>query len=216
MSTKIAVITGAGRGLGLALAKEFTKNSDWQVVGTGLSEASIDFPKAAEYKQFDASNADECAHFWKEIVTNYPDAEICLVNNAGGYIGGTVAETPSEEFEKILRMNYFPAVYMTQALVKAVERARIITVVSATALTPQANNTAYGASKSAEQYFFQALQDELDHHKFPITNIYPNAIATRGPDPKAMLPEELANFVYEQAAQNKTYYIRDVTLYSYV
>ena len=113
-------------------------------------------------------------------------------------------------------MNYFPAVYMTQALVKAVERARIITVVSATALTPQANNTAYGASKSAEQYFFQALQNELDHHKFPITNIYPNAIATRGPDPKAMLPEELAAFVYEQADVNRTYYIRDVTLYSYV
>jgi len=216
MSTKIAVITGAGRGLGLALAKEFTKNSGWQVVGTGLSEASADFPKTAKYRQFDASNADECVHFWKEIVTNYPDTEMCLVNNAGGYVGGTLAETPSEEYEKILRMNYFPAVYMTQALVKAVERARIITVVSATALTPQANNTAYGASKSAEQYFFQALQSELNHHKFPITNIYPNAIATRGPDPKAMLPEELAAFVYEQADVNRTYYIRDVTLYSYV
>lgn len=215
MSTKIAIITGAGRGLGLALTKEFTKNDTWQVIGTGLSEAPADFPKAAQYKQFDASNADECARFWKDTIAKYPNAEICLVNNAGGYVGGSLTETSPEDYENILHMNYFPAVYMTQALVKVTESARIITVVSAHALTPQANNTAYGASKAAEQYFFQTLQNELDHHKFPITNIYPNAIATRGPDPKAILPEELAAFIYEQANAAKTFYIRDVTLYSF-
>lgn len=215
MTKRVAIITGASRGLGLALAKEFS-NNDWNAVGTGLSERPGDLPENVVYQQFDASSAAECERFWHNIVANYKDAEICLINNAGGYVSGSLTETAPEDFKKQINMNYLPAVYMTQALVKSIEAARIITIVSATALTSKANTTAYGASKTAEKYFLQALQAELDDKKYRFTNIYPNSIATSGPNPKAIAPEELAVFVRDQAELNKSYYIRDVVLYSFV
>lgn len=215
MNTRIVVITGASRGLGLSLAKEFT-NNNWRVVGTGLSERPADLPDSVDYKQFDASSWEECEAFWGEVKKQYSEADIYLVNNAGGYVGGSINDTPAEGYQKQLSMNYFPALFMTKALMSVVESARIITIVSATALKPIAKNTAYGASKAAERYFLQALQEEVDSHKFQITNIYPNAIATMGPNPKAITPEELAVFVRAQAELNASYYIRDVTLYSFV
>lgn len=129
-------------------------------------------------------------------------------------MGGEIANTTPEDYAKQLKMNYFPAVYMTKSLVAAVDQARIITIVSAVALSPKAKNTAYGSSKAAEKYFLQALQSELDDNKYQLTNIYPNSIATSGPNPKAITPEELAVFVRDQAELNKSYYIRDVVLYS--
>lgn len=214
-NSRVVIVTGASRGLGLALAKEFNANG-WNVVGTGISERPADLPENVEYAQFDASGAAACEQFWQETLSKYAGYEVCLVNNAGGYVGGAVAETSPEDYETQIHMNYLPAVHMTQGLVKAVEKARIITIVSATALSPKANNSAYGASKAAEQYFLQALQAELDDKKYRLTNIYPNAIATTGPNPKAITPEELAAFVRDQAELEKSYYIRDAVLYSFV
>lgn len=213
---KIVVITGAGRGLGLEIAKAFIKNGGWSVVGTGLSERPVDLSESVEYRQFDASNAARCEQFWQEMLSNRNGAEVCLVNNAGGYTGGAITETAPEDYEKQIHMNYLPAAYMTQSLVKSVEKARIITIVSAAALSPKAKNTAYGASKAAEKYFLQSLQEELDDKKYRFTNIYPNSVATSGPDPRAITPEELAIFVRDQAELNKSYYIRDAVLYSFI
>lgn len=215
MSTQLAVVTGAARGLGLVTVKEFLKNG-WQVVGTGLGERPANFPEDARYVAFDASDFEACAMFWQETLATNPGVRVCLVNNAGGYAGGALESTAPEEYKKQLNMNYFPAVFMTKSLVAAVDEARIITIVSSVALSPKANNTAYGSSKTAEKYFLQSLQAELDDKKYRFTNIYPNSIATSGPNPKAIAPEELAVFVRNQAELNKSYYIRDVVLYSFV
>jgi len=215
MNKRLVVITGATRGLGLVTARIFLENG-WQVVGTGLGDRPADFPEGAEYASFDASDFELCTKFWQDITTRNQDAKICLVNNAGGYVGGDAVTTAPDEYTKQLNMNYFPAVYMTKALIAAVEEARIITIVSAVALSPKAKNTAYGSSKAAEKYYLQALQSELNDKKYRLTNIYPNSIATSGPNPKAITPEELAEFVHDQAELEKSYYIRDVVLYSFV
>lgn len=52
---RTAVITGASRGLGLAIAKEFAANG-WRVVGTGRSAKPAEFPQDAEYRRFDTSD----------------------------------------------------------------------------------------------------------------------------------------------------------------
>ncbi|HEU5121936.1 MAG TPA: SDR family oxidoreductase, partial [Candidatus Saccharimonadales bacterium] len=138
---------------------------------------------------------------------------ICLVNNAGGYVNGSLTETNPDDYEQQMRSCYFSSVYMTRGLALMFPKARIINIISSTALTPHKNNSAYGAAKAAQMHFFQSLQQELDLEQYQITNLYPLNIASHGPADNAMKPEDLAVFAREQAENKSTFYLRDVTVY---
>jgi NAD(P)-dependent dehydrogenase (short-subunit alcohol dehydrogenase family) len=209
---KVAVITGASRGLGHALAGEFVAH-EWQVIGTGRSEQPADLPAGVTYSQFDAGDPAACEAFWQQFHEDYPDTRVCLVNNAGGYISGSLLETTWEAYEQQMRSIYFTAAFMTRGLAASVPAARIINIISSSALAPHKNNSAYGAAKAAEMHFFQALQQEFKPSQYQITNLYPSDIATHGVDPKAIDPQDLAAFVCTMAEADKTYYLRDVTMY---
>ena len=209
--TKIAVISGASGGLGLTLAKKFASNG-WSVVGTGRSERPSEFPAEGTYEQFDAGDASACESFWKTTSEKHPDSSFCLVNNAGGYIGGSLLETTPENYEQQMRSIYFTSVYMTRGLVSVIPSARIINIISSGALAPHKNDSAYGSSKAAQMQFFQTLQLELKPEQFQITNLYPSFIASHGPNANAIAADDLAAFIVEQANSETTYYLRDVTL----
>jgi len=211
---KIAVVTGASRGLGLVTANRFASMNNWKAIGTGTSPRPEELLESVDYYQFDASDADQCRQFWQDVKMAFPGASITLINNAGSYINGSLGELEPEAFQKQMNANFFPAVYMTRTLADIVDSARIITIISATAHAPATKNSAYGASKAAEKYFFQALQKELKPSHFKMTNIYPDAIATQGVNPQAIDPEDLARFICDTAESHSTYYIRDVTLYT--
>lgn len=210
---RVVVITGASRGLGLALATDFATH-DWRVVGTGRSaQPAALLPKGVRYHQFDAADASACETFWQGVSTEYPDAEICLVNNAGGYVGGSLTQAEPHDFMQQMQSCYFAAVYMTRSLAFAFPKARIINVISASALAAHKNTSAYGAAKAAEMHFFQALQQEFKPSAYQITNLYPSDIASHGPNSAAIDVQELATFIRTQAELSGSYYLRDATLY---
>jgi len=209
---KLVVITGASRGLGLAIAKEFAANG-WLVVGTGRSDKPAEFPQGAEYRQFDASDAGACEQFWQDLRGQYTDAEVCLVNNAGAYASGGLLGTSPEDYAVQISSVYFTSVYMTRAMALAVPKARVINIISDSALAAHERNSAYGAAKAAQKHFSQSLQQEFKPSQYQITNLYPSYIATAGPDPKAMTAEDVAAFVRAQAENEASYYIKDVTIY---
>jgi len=208
----VAIITGASRGLGLTLAQAFAA-SDWQVIGTGRSKRPADFPAGASYEQFDAGSAEVCDRFWEQLHGEHLDAEICLVNNAGSYVSGSLLEARPEDYEQQMRSIYFSAVYMTKGLTSVFPKARIINIISSSALAAHTNNSAYGAAKAAEMHFFQSLQQEFKPEQYQITNLYPSDIASHGPNPNAISTEDLAYFIRELTEDNKTFYVRDVTMY---
>jgi NAD(P)-dependent dehydrogenase (short-subunit alcohol dehydrogenase family) len=211
---KVAVITGASGGLGSALAKEFAENS-WQVVGTGRSERPEDLPVPILYKQFDASDAEACETFWQWLHDEYPKAATCLVNNAGSYVAadGGLAEADPDDFERQMQSVYFTSVHMTQALVRQLPTARILNVISSSALLHEPAEVAYGSAKDAQRHFFQTLQEAYKPEQYQITNLYPDYIATHGPNPDAMSAADLAGFVRELAESRRTFYLRDVSVY---
>lgn len=208
----IAVITGASRGLGLYLVQAFASKG-WQVVGTGRSEQPAQLPAGASYSRFDASDADACEAFWRQLCTDNPGVTFCLINNAGGYISGGLTQTKPTDYLQQMQSCYFSAVYMTRAMALVTPSARIINIISSSALRPHKNNSAYGAAKAAEMHFFQALQQEFAPHNYRITNLYPSDIASHGDTPAAIHPADLAAFVLAQAENHDTYYLRDATLY---
>jgi NAD(P)-dependent dehydrogenase (short-subunit alcohol dehydrogenase family) len=210
--TRLVIITGASKGLGLVLTRTFAANG-WKAVGTGRSEQPSDWPEGAVYRQFDASNAVECESFWEQVHKEYTDAQVCLVNNAGSYVGGGLLDAKPTDFEQQMQGVYFTSVHMTQAMAKQVATARIINIVSSTALQHDPEVLAYGAAKAAQWHFFKTLQEEFQPDKYRITNLYPSYIATHGPNPDAIDPGDLATFVLQQAELEGTYYLKDVTLY---
>jgi NAD(P)-dependent dehydrogenase (short-subunit alcohol dehydrogenase family) len=213
-NNKVAVITGASRGLGRTLVEEFSKNG-WTVIGTGRSQQPEDFPDNATYQQFDAGNFEACTSFWEKIKASYPNARFCLVNNAGSYTAanGGLSEANPEDFANQMQSVYFTSVYMTQGLVRTISAARIINIVSSSALLHEPSELAYGSAKDAQRHFFQTLQESYKPEQYQITNLYPDYIATHGPNPDAMNAADLAAFVHEQADSRATYYLRDVTVY---
>ena len=210
--SRVAVITGTSRGLGLAIANEFTTHG-WQVVGTGRSDRHADLLPDVTYRQFDASNAAACEAFWKGLGEEYPDAQLCLVNNAGGYISGSLTDTRPEDYASQMQSIYFSAVYMTRGLAATAPQARIVNIISSSALGAHKNNSAYGAAKAAEMHFFQSLQQEFKPEQYRITNLYPSDIASHGPNDDAIDPKDLASLVRQQAENETTYYLRDATIY---
>lgn len=208
---KIAIITGASDSLGKALTKEFT-DEGWHVVGTGRSEQPADLPEGAVYKQFDASNAADCEAFWQQLQSENSDADICLVNNAGGYVSGSLTKTTPEDYELQMRSSYFSSVYMTRGLALVFPKAKIVNIVSSSALRAHKNSSAYGAAKTAQMHFFQSLQEEFKPEQYQITNLYPDNISTEGSSDNAMTTKDLAAFVREQAENKRTYYLKDAVV----
>lgn len=205
------VITGVSRGLGRVIA-EMCVEKGWRVIGTGRSERPSDFPDAISYYQFDASDAAACLEFWKEVAQD--EQSIHLINNAGGYLEGRIADVPASDFHDQMASNYFASVHMTQALMTRVPRARMVNILSSGALGVHAGQAAYGASKAAAMHFFQTLQAEVSSEDYQITNIYPTNIATHGPSQHAMSPADLARLVIEQIERQDSFYIRDMTVYA--
>jgi len=208
---KIVVITGASRGTGLTMAQTFT-DAGWTVIGTGRSPEPETFPSNASYKQFDAADAAGAENFWREVRGEHPAAQVCLINNAGSYVSGGLSEVSAEDYLQQMQSCYFAAVYMTRGMATVIPKARIINVISASALQAHRKNAAYGASKAAEMHFFHSLQMEFPPEQYQITNLYPTAIASQGPDDNAITTEDLAHFILEQAESQRTYYLCDVTL----
>ncbi len=212
--TKLAVVTGISKGLGKSIAQALAE-ADWEVVGTGRSARPADLADAIAYHQFDAADGRACADFWQQLkaeAAESADADVCLVNNAGGYVGGGLVKAQPQDYEQQLRSNYLAAVYMTQGLVRTFATARIINIISTSALVTTPHDSAYGAAKAASRHFFQSLQQELKPEHYRITNLYPSYIASAGPDPAAIDAQELAHFVVQQAELRASYYVADVTL----
>lgn len=207
---KTVIITGVSKGLGKTTARAFAKNG-WRVIGTGRSNRPDSLDEKIEYKQFDASDTAAVAAFWHNLNL---EGEVCLVNNAGGFIGGKLAETKPDDYEKQMQSNFFAAVNMTRELVKHIGQARIINVNSMVSLVAMPGMGPYGAAKTAARQFFQSLQQELPGEKYQITNLYPSYIATSGQDPaNAILPEDLAGLITQLAEDNSSLHQTDITIF---
>ncbi len=206
------IITGVGGGLGRVSAKHFLE-SGWNVIGTGIGARPEGLDEKIDYHDFDASDSAACVQFWQEVQGSL-EAGTCLYNCAGGYVGGGVLDTSTEDYVKQVQSNYFAAVHMTRGFAGALKQGRIINIVSANALAVNGHDPAYGASKAAEKYFFQTMQQEFKPTHYRITNIYPDSIATRGPNPEAIDPEDLASLVVQVAENAASYVMQDITLKS--
>ena len=207
------VISGSSQGLGLVLANSFAAQG-WKVIGTGKAERPEGMDGAVQYRVLDSADPGSTQNFWQELKSEVNDGPLCLINNAGGYKGGLLLELTPEDYAQQIQSIYLTAVHMTRGLINNFTSAKIFNMLSASAMTPLADNGAYGAAKTAATHFFKSLQKQYSPEQYQITNLYPDKMATHGIDNSAMDPNQVAEFIINLANQTKSYYLKDVYLYS--
>jgi NAD(P)-dependent dehydrogenase (short-subunit alcohol dehydrogenase family) len=164
-SGKVAVVTGAARGLGRALADELAARG-CRVVPIDLDTADVSCEKSVQAAA-------------ETVKTQYGAIDL-LINNAGISISAAFSETASADFDRVVQVNFLGAVYMCRSFLPlfADEGGQILNVVSCFAWLGFPGKTAYAASKGALRSFSDSLRLELAPHGIGVTQLYPGPLAT--------------------------------------
>ena len=165
---KIAVITGASKGIGNAIARAF-KNNGYKVYN--LSRTPAEGFENIKTNVFNSIN---------EIKEKEGRIDV-LVNNAGFGISGSVEDTSEDAARKIFDVNYFGTLFATQAVVPVMREnggGTIINMSSAGAPLSLPFQSFYSATKSAVSSMTEALRTELKPFGIKVSAILPGDVRT--------------------------------------
>jgi len=193
MSSKIALITGAGRGLGLSMALHLARRGVG-VIGTLRSEKDEDFKSAAAEIQanggraamlrLDISRTSDFSKFAAELSETLKktfgrsDFDY-LVNNAGNSAYAPVSRTSEEQFDSLVGVHFKGPLYLTQALLPMIaDGGRILNVSSGVVHRVTPGLGVYAAMKGAVEVLTRYLAADLGNRKIRVNAIAPGAIAT--------------------------------------
>jgi NAD(P)-dependent dehydrogenase (short-subunit alcohol dehydrogenase family) len=190
--TKIAVITGASRGLGRSMAEHLGRRG-WGVVGTYQSrrDAADEVVSSIEsaggtavFLPFDASDPSSSTAFAEtlrtQLGTTFGRSDFdALVNNAGVGLHQPFAETTEAELDSILDIHVKTPFLLTQSLLPLlVDGGQVLNVSSGLATRVGPGNSAYAAAKGAIEVLTHYQAQELSDRRIRANVVRPGAIAT--------------------------------------
>jgi 3-oxoacyl-[acyl-carrier protein] reductase len=188
LTGRVAVVTGASKGIGAAIAKSLAAEGASVIVNYASSKAGADAVvsaiTAAGGKAFavggDLSKAAEAKGLIDAAIKYFGRLDI-LVNNSGVYEFSPIEAVTEEQFHKIFNINVLGLLLTTQAAVPHLgEGASIINIGSvASSLTPP-NSTVYTGTKGAVDAISGVLAKELGARKIRVNSINPGMVETEG------------------------------------
>ena len=195
---KIVVVTGAGRGIGQAVAAAFAREGAKVAVlsrneqSCGQSAAAIneEYPESARSYAVDVSDHEAMQECGKQIVVDLGRVNI-LVNNAGITRDGLLLRMSDEDWDAVLDTNLkgaFNALKAFQRTLMKADDARIINVSSVIGIIGNAGQANYAASKAGLIGFTKSMARELAPRKVTCNAIAPGFIRT---DMTEMLGEKI-------------------------
>ncbi len=186
---KVAVITGAGSGIGRALALDLAERGADLALSDinpeNLEETSRLANKAGgrvSTKAFDVADR-EAMHAWADEVVSELGKVNWVFNNAGVAMGATVEEMTYEDLEWLMGINFYGVVYGTKAFLPHIKDAGeggIVNISSVFGIVGIPTQSAYNAAKFAVRGFTEALNLELKSEGSPITAVvvHPGGVKT--------------------------------------
>lgn len=182
---KIAIVTGGGSGIGLAIAEKFVQNNIRTIVigrdEQKLSNAKQKLGELCETISFDLNNLSAIPKLVQDIASKHGHIDI-LVNNAGINMKKEFAEVTDEDFQKILLTNVTSIFSLSREVVKhMLDKGLKGSVINISSMASQygiPKVIAYTASKSAIEGMTRAMATELSPKGIRINCIAPGFIAT--------------------------------------
>ncbi len=182
----VAVVTGAGSGIGRALAEALAAR------GAGLALADIDGAKLAATqaalppaircfgRTLDVSNLRAMRNFRDDVEREFGRVSL-LINNAGVSLYGTFDDVSLEDLEWIMGVNFWGTVYGCQLFLPLLEHepaANIVNLSSVFGIISPPMQIGYSASKFAVRGFSEVLRHELAGTNVKVTVVHPGGIRT--------------------------------------
>jgi 3-oxoacyl-[acyl-carrier protein] reductase len=228
LAGQVAVITGAGRGIGAAIATQLSVLGAATVL-CGRTRAALESTAGlitqsggkAEALACDVTSLQSVETAAKHVEASLGRVDI-VVNNAGvGGFGGPLHQLSPDNWEQILNTNLRGVYYMTRAFAPLMIRARsghIINISSLAGKNALPNGAAYAASKWGLNGLSYSLAEELRTHNIRVAVICPGSTNTdlsphAGKDPAKMLqPEDVAHAVAMLVTQSPQSFVSEILL----
>jgi NAD(P)-dependent dehydrogenase (short-subunit alcohol dehydrogenase family) len=168
LSSQVAVVTGAARGVGALLARRLAERGA-KVALLGLEPAELEKTASqcgpdATHWEADVTDLDALTEAARRIHAHYGRVDT-VVANAGIAIGGPLLDSDHTAFSRVIEVNLLGSVATARAFLPALEESRgyLLQIASLAAITPAPLMAAYCASKSGVEAFAHALRAEVGH-----------------------------------------------------
>lgn len=187
LSGGVAVVTGAGSGIGRALAQQLT------AAGSGLALADIDEAGLRQTAQslvkqggpitlhvVDVAKEEAMKSLAREVSEKHGRVTL-LINNAGVSLHGDFDEVSLDDFRWLMDINFWGTVYGVKyflPLLKREPRAHLVNLSSVFGIIAPAGQVPYAASKFAVRGFTEALRHELQNSAICVSCVHPGGIRT--------------------------------------
>lgn len=190
LENKVAVITGAARGIGEGIALKLSEHGA-NIAFTYVSESSAEKAKALEEKliasgikakayRSNAGNFSECETFINDVVKEFGTIDVC-VNNAGISKDNLLLRMSPDQWEDVIKVNLNSAFYMTKQVIRPMMKAKagsIINMSSVIGLMGNAGQGSYAASKAGIIGFTKSVAKELGSRNIRCNAIAPGFVET--------------------------------------
>jgi hypothetical protein len=186
---KVAVVTGAGSGIGRALAYELARRgaklalSDVDVTGLGETARHARVIGAQVHEQrLDVTDRDSVLAYADDVVAEYGVVNI-VVNNAGVAFTGDIEQMSFGQIERVMNVDFWGVVNGTKAFLPhliASGEGHVVNISSLFGLLAMPSQSAYNAAKFAVRGFTESLRQEMLIAKHPVkvTCVHPGGIKT--------------------------------------
>lgn len=229
---KVALVTGAGKGIGkaiaLALASEGVQvglvartEKDVKNVADEITQMGV----KAVYATADVSNRAEVENAVTQIQDALGPVDI-LINNAGTATFGKFLELEPEVWEQQIKVNVFGVYYTTRAVLpQMIERKTgdIVNISSTAGKSGSPVTSAYSASKFAVFGLSESLMQEVRKHNIRVTALAPSTIVTElaqsanlitGDPERVMHPEDFSELIIAQLKLNRRVFVKEASIFS--
>jgi 3-oxoacyl-[acyl-carrier protein] reductase len=229
---KNAIITGAGKGIGRAIAIALAQEG----VNVGLlARTESDLQQLAEeIKQYqvktsiatvDVSNIEAVNSAVEKVKSDLGAIDI-LINNAGISSFGSFMDLDPSRWEEIVKVNLFGPYYVTRAVLPEMKERKtgdIINISSTAGKNGAAVTSAYSASKFALIGMSESLMQEVRKDNIRVSTMLPSTVATDmakdlkltdGNPERVMQPEDFAELIVAQLKLNRRVFVKEAGLWS--
>lgn len=187
---KVAIVTGAARGIGEAVALKFAEHGA-NIAFTYVSDSSKEKAAALEAKlqgmsvkakayQSNAGDFNACETFVADVLKEFGTVDIC-VNNAGISKDNLLLRMTPEQFEEVIKVNLNSVFYMTKQIIKPMMKARSGSIINMSSVIGEMGNagqTSYAASKAGVIGFTKSVAKELGSRNIRCNAVAPGFVET--------------------------------------